>query len=105
MCVYFIFCFVVVVVIVVFFVLNYDRIHVLPRLNRNYTSVNIIGIKSLYVIIFLLVSIISIADVKYFGYLYPICLLYIVFNNDILQRTLQAVTKNCKLLATARISL
>ena len=54
-------------------------------------DVNIFGITTLYMMLFLLCSILSLA---FSGYFYPICLLYIISNNDILIRVLKAVTKN-----------
>ena len=60
-----------------------------PR--RTYGDVNIFGVKSIYVVLFLASSALSL---KYYGYFYCICLLYIVVNNDILQKTLQSITKN-----------
>ncbi len=36
----------------------------------------------------------SIASLIWYGYFYPLCLLHIVVNNDILQRVLRSVTKN-----------
>ena len=32
----------------------------------------------------------------FWGYFYPLCLVHIIVNNDILQRVLRSVTKNCE---------
>ena len=56
-----------------------------------FIDVNIFGAQTIYMIIFLLCSILSLA---FSGYFYPFCLLYIIYNNDILMRVLRAVTKN-----------
>ena len=56
-----------------------------------FIDVNIFGAQTIYMIIFLLCSILSLA---FSGYFYPLCLLYIIYNNDILMRVLRAVTKN-----------
>ena len=56
-------------------------------------DVNIFGMMTVYMIVFLISSILSL---PFNGYFYPICLLYIIVNNDILQRVLRAVTKNGK---------
>ena len=45
----------------------------------------------MYVVLFLLASILSLA---FYGYFYALCMLHIVVNNDILQRVLRSVTKN-----------
>ena len=38
----------------------------------------------------------SALSLAFYGYFYCICLLYIVIDNDILQRVLKSVTKNCE---------
>ena len=35
-------------------------------------------------------------SLAFWGYFYPLCLVHIVVNNDILQRVLRSVTKNCE---------
>lgn len=57
-------------------------------------DVNVFGVMTIYVIVFVICSILSLA---YVGFFYPVCLLYIIVNNDILQRVLRAVTKNGKI--------
>ena len=59
----------------------------------NCLDVNVLGVMTIYVIVFVLCSVLSLLP-TFRGYLYPICLLYIIVNNDILQRVLRAVTKN-----------
>ena len=54
-------------------------------------DVNPLGIRSIYVIVFLACSVLSLV---WYGYFYCICAFYIVVENDILQRVLRAVTKN-----------
>ncbi len=54
-------------------------------------DVNILGIKTTYIIIFAASSALSL---YLYGYLYCVCLMYIVVNNDILQRALKTVTRN-----------
>ncbi|XP_019849736.1 PREDICTED: inositol 1,4,5-trisphosphate receptor type 1-like isoform X1 [Amphimedon queenslandica] len=54
-------------------------------------DVGIFGVKTLYMFVFLLSSILSLG---LSGYFYCICLLFIIANNDILKRVLRAVTKN-----------
>ena len=44
--------------------------------------------------LFVVASIISLA---FIGHFYSFCLLYIIVNNDILQRVLRSVTKNGKI--------
>ena len=63
----------------------------LKKPERTYSSINIYGLRTLYVILFLSASILSLA---FYGYFYALCLLHIVINNDILQRVLRSVTKN-----------
>ena len=55
------------------------------------TSVNILGLNTIWVMVFLACSVLSLV---FFGYFYCICMLHIVFNNDPLKRVLRAVTKN-----------
>ena len=70
-----------------------SRIRFLPEIERTYSSVNIFGVKTIYLVSFLAIA----ASPFYcFGYLYCISFLYIIIDNDILQRALQSVTKNCK---------
>ena len=57
----------------------------------NCLDVNIFGVTTLYMIVFLACSALSLV---FRGYFYCICLLFIIANNDILQRVLRAVTKN-----------
>ena len=54
-------------------------------------DVNILGLRTVWVLVFLTCSILSLV---WFGYFYCICALHIIVNNDILQRVLRAVTKN-----------
>ena len=63
----------------------------LKKPEQTYSSINIYGLRTVYVVLFLLASILSLA---FYGYFYALCLLHIVVNNDILQRVLRAVTKN-----------
>ena len=74
--------------------LCYLRIKLLPSVQRTYSSVNIFGAKNIY-----LVALLAIAFSCFYciGYLYCITFFTIIVNNDILQRALQSVTKNCKL--------
>ena len=69
------------------------RLRLLPTVHWTYSSVNILGAQTLFLIILL-----AIAPSPFYcmGYLYCISFLYIIVNNDILQRALQSVTKNCK---------
>ena len=65
----------------------------LPKVKRTYSSVNILGVKTLYLVSFLVIA----ASPFYcIGYLYCISFFYIIIDNDILQRALQSVTKNCE---------
>ena len=57
----------------------------------NLLDVNLLGIRSIYVIVFLACSVLSLV---FYGYFYCICAFYIIVKNDILQRVLRAVTKN-----------
>ena len=57
----------------------------------NILDVNILGLNTIWVLLFLICSVLSLL---FLGYFYCICMLHIVFNNDILQRVLQSVTKN-----------
>ena len=67
----------------------------LPKFDWTYSSVNLFGFKTIYLVLFLPVA----ASPLYcFGYLYCYCFFYIIINNDILQRALQSVTKNGKIL-------
>ncbi len=66
----------------------------LPKINRTKASVNFLGIETLYLTLFLPIA----ASPLYcFGYLYCLALFYIIVSNDILQRALKSVTKNCKM--------
>ena len=79
--------------------LKHDRNLLKQSSSATCLDVNIFGVLTIYMIIFLVCSILSL--VYFEGYFYPICLLYIIVNNDILQRVLRAVTKNgmfCKYL-------
>lgn len=67
-----------------------DRI---PDFTRTKSSINVLGFTTIYIVVFLASSILSLA---FFGYFYCLCLLYIVVGNDILQRALQSITKNGK---------
>ena len=58
---------------------------------RTYSSITVYGLRTMYMVIFLLASVISLA---FWGYFYALCLLHIIVNNDILQRVLRSVTKN-----------
>jgi hypothetical protein len=63
----------------------------LKKPEKTYSAINIYGLRTAYVMLFLLASILSLA---FYGYFYALCLLHIVINNDILQRVLRAVTQN-----------
>lgn len=63
----------------------------LKKPEQTYSAINIYGLRTAYVVLFLLASILSLA---FYGYFYALCLLHIIVNNDILQRVLRAVTKN-----------
>ncbi|XP_019861438.1 PREDICTED: uncharacterized protein LOC100634093 isoform X2 [Amphimedon queenslandica] len=54
-------------------------------------DVGIFSISTLYMLLFLVCSILSLA---FKGYFYCFCLLFIIVHNDILKRVLRAVTKN-----------
>ena len=54
-----------------------------------FLDVNIFGVSTLYMLVFLACSILSIA---FTGYFYCVCLLFIIFTSDILQRVLRSVT-------------
>ena len=69
--------------------LLYNRL--IEKPGSSYGDVNILGVTTLYVIIFFSSSALSL---YLSGYLYCVCLFYIVVNNDILQRALQSITKN-----------
>lgn len=58
---------------------------------KSYSDINLFGLRTIYIVIFLCCSVLSLFS---YGLLYSVCLLYIVVNNDILQRALQSVTKN-----------
>ena len=58
---------------------------------KTYSTINIYGVRTVYTVIFLLASILSLA---FYGYLYCLCLFYIIVNNDVLLRVLSAVTKH-----------
>ncbi|XP_019851941.1 PREDICTED: inositol 1,4,5-trisphosphate receptor type 3-like [Amphimedon queenslandica] len=60
-----------------------------PRLNC--IDVGLFSISTLYMFLFLLSSILSLA---FSGYFYCFCLLFIIIDNDILKRVLRSVTKN-----------
>jgi inositol 1,4,5-triphosphate receptor type 1 len=62
-----------------------------PYLFSTCLDVGILGVTTIYMIVFLCCSILGLALQ---GYFYCICLLFVIFNNDILQRVLRAVTKN-----------
>lgn len=63
----------------------------LKEREETYSSVNIYGLRTVYMVLFVLASTLSLA---FYGYFYAFCLLHIVINNDILQRVLHSVTKN-----------
>ena len=63
--------------------------YTVPRLTC--IDVGIFSISTLYMLLFLICSILSLA---FRGYFYSFCLLFIIVNNDILKRVLRAVTKN-----------
>lgn len=73
--------------------LTLSRFNLLPNVERTYSSINIFGVKTIYLILFLAIAV---SPFYCFGVLYSISLLYIVIDNDILQRALLSVTKNCK---------
>ena len=58
---------------------------------KTYSAINIYGLRTVYTVLFVLASILSLA---FYGYFYALCLLHIIVNNDILQRVLRSVTKN-----------
>ena len=62
-----------------------------PRSTKSYSKINLLGLRTVYIVVFLCCSVLSLFS---YGLLYSICLLYIVVNNDLLQRALQSVTKN-----------
>lgn len=63
--------------------------------DRSSLDVSLPCLSAIWVLLFLVCSILSfLFDGN--GYFYCICALHIVFNNDILQRVLRAVTKNSK---------
>ena len=67
----------------------------LPDFEWTYSSVNIFGFETIYLVLFLPVAA---SPLFCFGYLYCYCFFYIIINNDILQRALQSVTRNCKII-------
>ena len=70
-------------------VLREKNFRQLPRFS--FINVNIFGVSTLYMLVFLACSILSMA---FRGYFYCVCLLFIIFTSDILQRVLRAVTKH-----------
>ena len=56
-----------------------------------FLDVSIFGVSTLYMLVFLLCSVLSLVFV---GYFYCVCLLFIIFTSDILQRVLRSVTKH-----------
>ncbi len=62
-----------------------------PPPEELYSDVPVLGLMTVYVVIFLLCSVLSLA---FHGYFYCICLLHVIVNNDILQRVLKSITKN-----------
>ena len=61
------------------------------KLAKSYSDINLFGLRTIYTVVFLCCSVLSLFS---YGLLYSVCLLYIVVNNDILQRALQSLTKN-----------
>ena len=64
----------------------------LPKVERTYSSVDIFGPKNVYLVGLLAVAV---SPLYCIGYIYCITFFYIIIDNDILQRALQSVTKNC----------
>ena len=58
---------------------------------KAYSNIDLFGLRTIYIVVFLCCSVLSLFS---YGLLYSVCLLYIVVNNDLLQRALQSVTKN-----------
>ena len=56
-----------------------------------FIDVGIFSVSTIYMVLFLICSILSLA---FRGYFYCFCLLFIIVNNDILKRVLRSVTKN-----------
>ena len=63
----------------------------LKKPEKTYSAINIYGLRTVYMVLFVLASILSLV---FYGYFYALCLLHIIVNNDILQRVLRSVTKN-----------
>lgn len=70
-----------------------SRIPLLSEFTRTKASINVLGFTTIYIVVFLVASVLSLA---FFGYFYCICLLYVTIDNDILQRALRSTTKNCE---------
>jgi inositol 1,4,5-triphosphate receptor type 1 len=92
--------------IVAYFLANWSNFYIIPSFSisvcgkelsidreESYTDVFLFGWKTIYFAVLLSCSVLSLA---FWGYFYPVCLLHIVINNDILQRVLRSVTKNWK---------
>ena len=66
-----------------------------------FLDVNIFGVPTLYMLVFLACSILSLV---FRGYFYCICLLFIIFTSDILQRVLRAVTQHGNIIVNVLLS-
>ena len=69
----------------------YYSAHQNSKSAKSYFDINLFGLRTIYIVVFLCCSVLSLFS---YGLLYSVCLLYIVVNNDILQRALQSVTKH-----------
>jgi inositol 1,4,5-triphosphate receptor type 1 len=87
--------------VIAYFMVNWPNFY-LPSLyyklrkkkrDGTYSDIPLFGFKTLYYLIFLACSGLSLA---FWGYFYCLCLVHIVVNNDILQRVLRSVTLNGK---------
>ena len=89
----------IIIIIIITFVFNRAKLeyailkesstYTLPRLTC--IDVGLFSVSTLYMFLFLLSSILSLA---FSGYFYCFCLLFIIVDNDILKRVLRSVTKN-----------
>ena len=82
------------IMIVNAFILNLFPSRLLLKFDRTNSSVNIFGIETIYLTLFLPIAA---SPLFCFGYLYCIALFYVIVSNDILQRALQSATRNCKI--------
>lgn len=89
--------------VLAYFLVNWPNFYYIPefvyrlrgkeRKNASYSDIPFFGLRTVYYLLFLSCSILSLC---FWGYFYSICLMHIVVNNDILQRVLRSVTKNGK---------